>query len=73
MQSPNAEFTFDFGQSRRTVFLIVLVLLLLGHKPLLLFVLLAGAYYLHTRGQSDRQKHTVTLKKKHSPPTIRCC
>ena len=73
MQSTNAEFAFDFGHSRRNVFLIVLVLILLGHKPLLLVALLAGVYYFRARCKSDDQSHNITVKKKNSPPNIRSC
>ena len=72
MQSTNAEFAFDFGHSRRNVFLILLVLILLGHKPLLLVALLAGAYYLRSHGKSDGHSQ-ANGKNKNSPPNIRSC
>jgi hypothetical protein len=73
MQSTTPEFAFDFGHSRRNIILIVLVLILLTHKPLLLIALLAGAYYLRAQGKSEGQRHNIVLKKKNSPPNVRRC
>lgn len=63
-----SEFAFDFGQSRRNILLIIVALIILGHKPLLLLAIVAGVYYMrgHCKlfGNSDG-------KTKNTPNNIR--